>query len=117
LNKEVNDIGIQKEEDQIHQELLLKVADFNLQHQLVSGALLSSEISKSSYDVTEKRFLSGSVDLLRLTSARKNWQDASEKYIISLYNYWKFYYEVQQLTLYDFQNNSTINKNFDQILN
>jgi outer membrane protein TolC len=116
LNKEVDDIGIQKEEDQIHQELVLKVADFNLQSQLVSGAIRSSEISKSSYDVTEKRFLSGSIDLLRLTSARKAWQTASENYIMSLYNYWRFYYEVQQMTLYDFQSNSTISKNFDEIL-
>lgn len=116
LNKEVNDIGIQKEEDQIHQQLVLKIADFNLQNQLVSGALRSSEVSKSSYDVTEKRFLSGSIDLLRLTSARKAWQTASENYITSLYNYWRFYYEVQQLTLYDFQNNSTLSKNFDEIL-
>lgn len=116
LNKEVNDIGIQNEEDQIHQELVLKVVDFNLQNQLVSAALRSSEISKSSYNVTEKRFLSGSIDLLRLTSARKAWQTASENYITSLHNYWRFYYEVQQLTLYDFQNSTTISKNFDEIL-
>ena len=116
LNKEVNDIGIQNEEDQIHQELVLKVVDFNLQNQLVSAALRSSEISKSSYNVTEKRFLSGSIDLLRLTRARKAWQTASENYITSLHNYWRFYYEVQQLTLYDFQNSTTISKNFDEIL-
>lgn len=116
LNKEVNDIGIKKEEDQIHQELTLKISDFNLQHQLVSGALRSSQISKSSYDVTEKRFLSGSVDLLKLSSARKAWQLACENYIMSLNNYWKLYYEVQQLTLFDFQNKSTISKNFEKIL-
>jgi outer membrane protein TolC len=83
---------------------------------LVTGALRTSEISRSSYEITEKRFLSGSIDLLRLTSARKAWQTASENYITSLYNYWKFYYEVQQLTLYDFQNKSTISENFDEML-
>jgi outer membrane protein TolC len=116
LNKEVEDIAIQKEGDQIHQELILKVSNFNLQKQLVAGALRSSEISKSSYEITEKRFLSGSIDLLRLTSARKAWQLASENYITSLHNYWKFYYEVQQLTLYDFMNSNTLSKNFDEIL-
>lgn len=116
MNNEVSNIAILQEEDKLKQQLMLKVADFNLQKTLVENALRSKEISKSSYDVTEKRFLSGSIDLLRLTTARKAWQTASENYITSLYNYWRFYYEVQQLTLYDFQNNSTISKNFDEIL-
>ena len=116
MNNEVSEIAVQQESDKLSQQLSLKIIDFNLQRQLVTVALRTSEISKSSYDVTEKRFLSGSIDLLRLTSARKAWQTASENYITSLYNYWKFYYEVQQLTLYDFQNKSTISKNFDEIL-
>ncbi|APA00350.1 TolC family protein [Flavobacterium commune] len=116
MNNEVSEVAVQQESDKLSQQLSLKIIDFNLQKQLVAVALRSSEISKSSYDVTEKRFLSGSIDLLRLTSARKAWQTASENYITSLYNYWKFYYEVQQLTLYDFQNKSTISKNFDEIL-
>lgn len=116
MNQEVSNIAILQEEDKIKQQLMLKVTDFNLQKQLVEGALRSKDISKSSYEITEKRFLSGSIDLLRLTSARKAWQTASENYIMSLYNYWKFYYEVQQLTLYDFQNKSTLSKNFDEVL-
>lgn len=116
MNNEISEIAVQQESDKINQQLSLKIIDFNLQKQLVAGALRTSEISRSSYEITEKRFLSGSIDLLRLTSARKAWQSASENYITSLYNYWRFYYEVQQLTLYDFQNNSTISKNFDEIL-
>lgn len=116
MNNEVSEIAVQQESDKLSQQLSLKIIDFNLQKQLVTGALRTSEISRSSYEITEKRFLSGSIDLLRLTSARKAWQTASENYITSLYNYWKFYYEVQQLTLYDFQNKNTISKNFDEIL-
>lgn len=116
MNNEVSEIAVQQESDKLSQQLGLKIIDFNLQKQLVAGALKTSEISRSSYEITERRFLSGSIDLLRLTSARKAWQAASENYITSLYNYWKFYYEVQQLTLYDFQNKNTISKNFDEIM-
>jgi len=115
-NKEVIDIEIQQEQDKIKQEISLKVIDFNLQEQLVQGTLKSREISRESYQVTQKRFISGKVDLLKLTSARKVWQAASETYIQSLYNYWKFYYEVQQLTLYDFMAQKTLEENFDEIL-
>ncbi|KQC02752.1 TolC family protein [Pedobacter sp. Hv1] len=117
MNNEVSEIAIQQEGDKIYQQLGLKIIDFNLQKQLVAVALRTMEISKSSYELTEKRFLSGSIDLLRLTSARKAWQAASENYVMCLYNYWKFYYEVQQLTLYDFQSKSTISKNFDEMIN
>lgn len=116
MNNEISEIAVQQESDKLNQQLSLKIIDFNLQKQLVAGALRTRDISKSSYEITEKRFLSGSIDLLRLTSARKAWQAASENYITSLYNYWKFYYEVQQLTLYDFLNGITISKNFDEIL-
>jgi outer membrane protein TolC len=116
MNHEVSEIAVQQESDKLNQQLSLKIIDFNLQKQLVAGALRTSEISRSSYEITEKRFLSGSIDLLRLTSARKAWQAASENYITSLYNYWRFYYEVQQLTLYDFQNKSTISNDFDEML-
>lgn len=116
MNNEVSEIAVQQESDKLNQQLGLKIIDFNLQKQLVTGALKTCEISRSSYEVSEKRFLSGSIDLLRLTSARKAWLSATENYIMSLYNYWRFYYEVQQLTLYDFHNKSTISKNFDEML-
>jgi len=116
MNNEVSEIALQQENDRIKQLLNQKIVDFNLQKQLVDSALKNREISKSSYEITEKRFLAGSIDLLRLTSSRKAWQVANENYILSLFHYWKFYYEVQQLTLFDFKNNSTISQNFDNMM-
>lgn len=113
INKEVKDIELQQEEEQLKQKIYLKVADFNLQEQLVIGALRSSEIARTSYEITEKRFLSGTIDLLRLSSAKEAWQATSENYIRSLSNYWKYYYEVQQLTLYNFINKEPVKKNLD----
>ena len=116
INKEVTEIEVQQAQDKFKQEIALKITDFNLQEQLVSVALRSSEISRVSYKITEKRFLSGRIDLLKLTSARKAWQTASENYIRSLHNYWRFYYEVQQITLYDFLNKRTLKEDFEKII-
>ncbi|WP_162623364.1 TolC family protein [Confluentibacter sediminis] len=116
MNKDVADIELQQNEDTYKQEITLKVLDFNLQQELVLGALKTSEISKESYDLTEKRFLSGSVDFLNLTSARKASQQANENYIQALQNYWALYYNVQQLTLYDFITNTPLVQDFNEIL-
>ncbi len=38
-------------------------------------------------------------------------QTAHEKYISSIYTYWKYYYEIQKITLYDFNKNESITIN------
>lgn len=116
MNKEVADIEIQQDEDTYKQSIALKVNNFNLQKELVIGALHTSDISNESYKITEKRFLSGQVDLLNLSSSRKAWQQSTESYIQSLQVYWTLYYELQQLTLYNFINNSTLKQDFDTVL-
>lgn len=116
MNKDVEDIEVQQNEDTYKQDITLKVLDFNLQQELVLGALKTSEISKESYVLTEKRFLSGSVDFLNLTSTRKAWQQANENYIQALQNYWTLYYKVQQLTLYNFMEDSALMQDFESIL-
>ena len=116
MNKDVVDIELQQDEDKFKQDIIQKTIDFNIQKELVDGALRTSEIARESYKITEKRFLSGRIDLLNLTSSRKAWQSATERYIQSLLNYWKLYYQVQQLTLYDFMNKAPIEQDFDAIL-
>ena len=116
MNKDIVDIELQQEEDTFKQDITLKVIDFNLQKELVYGALKTSEIARESYKITKKRFLLGNLDYLKLTSSRQAWQSATEQYIQSLLNYWKLYYELQQLTLYDFLNDKTLQQDFDKIL-
>lgn len=116
MNKDVVDIELQQNEDKFNQDITQKVIDFNIQKELVEGALKTSEIARESYEITEKRFLSGRLDLLNLTSSRQAWQSATERYIQSLLSYWRLYYQVQQLTLYDFINNIPIEQNFDTII-
>lgn len=115
MNKDVIDIELQQDADKLDQDIAQKVIDFNLQKELVQGTLKTSEIAKESYNITEKRFLSGKIDLLNLTSSRKVWQQATEQYIQSLFNYWRLYYEVQQLTLYNFIKDKPIVEDFDAI--
>ncbi|MEI6866767.1 TolC family protein [Flavicella sp.] len=112
MNKEVVDIELQQNEETYKQDITQNVLDFNIQHELVLGALRTNEISKESYHLTEKRFLSGSVDFLNLTSSRKAWQQANENYIQTLQSYWALYYKVQQLTLYNFIDNTPLLQDF-----
>lgn len=115
MNKEVIDIELQQDEESYKQDIKLNVQNFNTQKELVIGAMRSATIAKESYQLTERRFLSGNVDFLNLSASRKAWQLANENYIRTLQNYWNLYYKVQQLTLYSFINNSLITQDFENI--
>src|SRR5699024_2239557 len=84
MSKEISDIEIEQEKNDILRQLKLAINNFNLQEEQVSTALRARNISRESYEITEKRFLSGKVDLLRLSSARTAWQNATEEYVQSL---------------------------------
>lgn len=116
VNKEVVDIEIQQNKDTKKQSILEDVQDFNAQNQLVVVALRSSEIAKESYQLTEKRFLSGSVDFLNLITSRNAWQNANENYIQTLQNYWRLYYKVQQNTLYNFLQDYDLIQDFKELI-
>lgn len=116
MTKELTDIEIQQTINDVKRQLVLKVRSFNLQEEQVTAALRAKEISEQSYKITEKRFLSGKVDLLRLLNSRKASQTASEQYIQNLELYWTYYYEVQQLTLYNFREGRTLKESFESIL-
>ncbi|WP_434035521.1 TolC family protein [Formosa sp. 4Alg 33] len=103
MNKAVLDIDHEQAENKLNQEITSKITDFNLQEKLVLNALRANEIARESYTITEKRFLAGRVDLLRLTSALNAWQTSNESYMTKLSNYWRYYYEIQQYTLYNFR--------------
>lgn len=116
MNKEVVDIELQQNEETYRQDVTLNVLDFNAQKDLVLGALRSREIAEESYQLTEKRFLSGGVDFLNLTASREAWQSANENYIQALQSYWNLYYKVQQLTLYSYINDEPLVHDFEKIL-
>lgn len=116
MDKELADIQNEQTKNEIQQLLKQNVNSFNLQKDLVAVALRAREIAQESYKITEKRFLTGKVDLLRLLSARRLWHKSSQDYIQSLWNYWKFYYSVRKMTLYDFIDRTTLEESFEQLL-
>ncbi|MCF8360958.1 MAG: TolC family protein [Prolixibacteraceae bacterium] len=114
--KQVTEIEVKQALLDFEQEVKLKVIDFNLQAKVVRSAAIADSLAQQSYEVTKKRFMLGKVDVLRLTNSMKNSQQAKENYINSLATYWRYFYEVQQYTLYDFINQQTLEEDFDMLI-
>jgi outer membrane protein TolC len=114
--KEVTDIETKQEEIDFEETVALKIIDFNLQEKVVQSAAKANILAEESFSLTKKRFLLGKADVLKLNSSMKARQSASENYLASLYSFWKYYYEVQQLTLYSFTNKKAISEDFDTMV-
>jgi outer membrane protein TolC len=114
--KEVVEIEAKQGLAEFEQTVALKVIDYNLQHQLVANTQQAMEIADQSYELAKKRFILGNIDVVRLNAAADARQTSLEKYISALHNLWVLYYEVQQLTLYDFKNQQPIRVNFETLV-
>lgn len=111
MNREITNIDTKQKNIDLYEDIMLDVMNFNLQRKIVYSAQRAKEIANESYELTQKSFLNGHADVLQLSSAKVNRQSAEEKYISSIYLFWKYYYKIQQSTLYDFINNETISDN------
>ena len=114
--KEVVDIEVKQASIDFEQDVRQKVLDFNIQSQMISSAKKAFEISAQSYKLTESQFTLGNTDVLTLTTSMEAWQQAWETYIESLSTYWKYLFELQEFTLYDFQKGTSIEQNFEQLI-
>ena len=60
------------------------------------------------YDISKKRYILGKISITDLNIALRERDDAFIKYLNSLEGFWRDYFTLRQLTLYDFINNKKI---------
>ncbi|QZT36336.1 TolC family protein [Halosquirtibacter xylanolyticus] len=114
--QEVNRIKVEQSQIDFEQNVLTTVMEFNLQYDKVKASQRSQELAEDGYEVTTKRFRNGNIDVLQLNSAQRDRSSAMIKVIQSKYNYWKSYFTVRKLTLYDFKSDVELSEDFDELV-
>ncbi|MEO0471500.1 MAG: TolC family protein [Bacteroidota bacterium] len=66
------------------------------------------EIALRRFAISKDRYLMGDISTTDLTIAIAAKDQAQRAYVFALRNYWQTYYQLRQLTLYDFINNQNI---------
>jgi len=98
------------------QNLLLDVEQFNLQSSQVGIAAKSDTVAMKMYEVTKQRFLIGKIAVLELNNADTKKDQNRRAYVQSLQNYWNYFYNLRNLTLYDFINRRPLETDYDKLL-
>ena len=98
------------------QNLFLDVEQFNLQKNQVAIAAKSDTVAMKRFEVTKQRFLIGKIAILDLNDADARKDQNRRAYIQSLQNYWNYFYNIRDLTLFDFISRRALETDYDKLL-
>jgi outer membrane protein TolC len=111
-NRDLIEIDVQQAERQFEQEVYLQTQQFNIQKNLLASASKADTIARLRYEITKARYMIGKISITDLNLAQSEKDQASQGYVFALRNFWRAYYTVRKLTLYDFERNEKIRYEF-----
>jgi outer membrane protein TolC len=115
-NLKATQLSVQQSEQELEQEVIATIAEFNKQQRLIDRSSDALQIAISSYNINKQRFIVGKVDINTLTLSLNRRKEAQRNYITALNNYWKCYYAIRKLTLFDFEKRKTLDFLFDSMI-
>ncbi len=115
-NLNVTKLTVQQYEQDLEQEVITTVAEFNKQQRLILKSVEALQMAIASYNINKQRFIVGRTDISTLTLSLNRRKEAQRNYITALSNYWICYYSIRKLTLFDFEKRETLAFQFDQLL-
>lgn len=115
-NLELTQVQVEQALTDFQQNLFLDVEQFNLQKNQVAISAKSDTVAMKRFEVTKQRFLIGKIAVLELNDADARKDQNRRAYVQSLQNYWTYFYNLRQLTLYDFINRKPIETEFEKLL-
>ncbi|MDR8391992.1 TolC family protein [Aliifodinibius sp. S!AR15-10] len=100
--------SIEFQRRQFNQQVEYTVSQFLQLKDQVLLAAQSDTIAQRRYNVAQNRYLIGKIDITNLFIAQNEKDAARQEYIRALRDFWTGWYELRELTLYDFQDGEPI---------
>ncbi len=116
-NQDLVETAVEQDEIDFRQNVFINVMEYNMQKNQLYIAAKTDTVAQKRFDVTQKRYMIGKInDVLELSNAQVDNDNAKIGYYRSLMNYWKSFYEIRRLTLYDFLRNRPITVDIDELI-
>ena len=101
--------SIEQEIIDFRRNVYLKVVEFNMQQNQLKIAAKSDTVARKSYEVTKGRYLIGKINsILDLNNAQIETDNSEKNYYFALQTFWRSYYEIRKMTLFDFIKNEAL---------
>jgi outer membrane protein TolC len=99
---------VEQEKINFEQEIYTMARNFQMLEDRLEITEVSDKVAEKRYEISRDRYLTGKVTITNLNIAQTE-KDANKRaYISSLREYWSAYYQLRQMTLYDFENNQLL---------
>lgn len=106
---------IEQAEAQLRENIALKVMRFNRQGNLCEVSRKADIVGRDRYAAARDRFLAGSTSVNELNTAQSEMESASLRYLQDVAAWWEYYFDIRQMTLYDYLNQTRIDEeNYDE---
>ncbi len=115
-DREVTRLRLRREQMNFNQDIFLLVEHFNNQAQQLQTAAEADEVARRRYKASIETFLIGKISTLDLSDAQVSKDEARQRHITELYNYWYYFYQLRSVTLWDFERNTDLNADFEEIV-
>lgn len=115
-NRELEMSRIRKEQMDFNQDIFLLVANFNNQAQQLTIAAEADQIAERRYKTSVETFMIGKISTLDLNEAQSAKDEARQTHISELYNFWYYFYQIRNLTLWDFELDAPLEADFEAIV-
>ncbi len=111
--EEVVKAQVEQSMTQYKQDVLIKVMQFNKLNEQCNISLQADSIAKLSFEIANERFKNGSITVIELNTAQNDMKSAASRYVADIGNFWKNYYTIRKLSLYDYLEKQEIDVDFD----
>lgn len=115
-NRDVVLSRIRQEQMNFNQNIFLLVENYNNQAAQLNIADEADQIAQKRYKTSVETFLIGKISTLDLNDAQNAKDEARQKFINEMYSFWYYYYQIRSLTLWDFQKNTELEVDFEEVV-
>lgn len=93
---------------QFEREVIVQAEEFSLLYEQIETAREADEVAEDSYRIALQQYQNGKLSITDLNIALQEREQSKRDFIDSLHSFWKAYFNIRKLTLYDFENDRMI---------
>jgi hypothetical protein len=94
---------VDNDRSDFEREVVVQVEQFSLLKDQLITAEEADKVAENGYQISLKKFQNGEISITELNISLAERESAKRDYISSLESYWRSYYNLRILTLYDFE--------------
>ena len=115
-NRKVVESRIRKEQMEFNQDIFILVERYNNQRRQLEISQRADTIAAARYNTNLETFMVGKISTLDLNDSQLSKDESRQSMINQMYLYWRYYYQIRSLTLWDFASGTGIDADVTKII-